>query len=63
MVNPRKLVARVDRLSDISCYNDADFLISSGMEDDNDAGIEMTTDSCDIFHNNRCQGEDLCHIG
>ena len=49
MINPRKIIVRVDLLTDISCYNDADFLISSGMDDDNDAGIEMMTDSCDIF--------------
>jgi hypothetical protein len=49
MINPRKIIARTDLLTDIGCYNDADFLISSGMENDNDAGIEVMTDSCDIF--------------
>ncbi len=49
MINPRKIIARVDLLTDIGCYNDADFLISSGMDVDNDAGIEMMTDNCDIF--------------
>lgn len=49
MINPRKIIVRVELLTDIGCYNDADFLISSGMDDDNDAGIEMMTDNCDIF--------------
>lgn len=49
MINPRKIIVRVDLLTDIACYNDADFMISSGIDEDNEAGIELLTDSCDIF--------------
>ncbi|NLA87207.1 MAG: DUF3794 domain-containing protein, partial [Clostridiales bacterium] len=49
MINPRKIVVRLDLLTDIDCFNDADLLISSGMDDDNDAGIEMLTDNLDIL--------------
>ena len=49
MVNPRKIVVRVDLLTELSCYNDAELMISSGIEDDGDAGIELLTDSFDIY--------------
>jgi LysM repeat protein len=49
MINPRKIIARVDLQSELNCYNDAELVISSGLEDDSDAGIELLTDSSDIF--------------
>ncbi|SHH49951.1 LysM repeat-containing protein [Sporobacter termitidis DSM 10068] len=49
MINPRKIVARVDLLTELTCYNDAELFISSGLEEDGDAGIELLTDSFDIF--------------
>lgn len=48
MINPRKIILRVDLLMDIACYNDADLMISSGIDEDNEAGIELQTDNCDI---------------
>jgi hypothetical protein len=49
MINPRKIIVRVDLLAEINCYNDADLMISSGMDEDNEAGIELLTDNCDIY--------------
>jgi nucleoid-associated protein YgaU len=48
IVNPRKIVVRVDLMTDLSCYNDAELMISSGLDDDGDAGIELQTDTLDI---------------
>ena len=49
MINQRKLVARVNLLTELACYNDAELMISSGFDEDKDAGIELLTDSFDIF--------------
>jgi LysM repeat protein len=49
MVNTRKIIVRIDLLTDLTCYNDAELMISSGLDDDGDAGIELLTDSFDIF--------------
>lgn len=49
MINPRKIIVRVDFLTEISCFNDTELQVSSGVDEDNDAGIELLTDSSDIF--------------
>ncbi len=49
MINPRKIIARVDLITDLTCYNDTELIISSGLDDDGEAGIEILTDSVDIF--------------
>jgi nucleoid-associated protein YgaU len=48
MINPRKIVVRVEFLTDVACYNDADFQIAAGLDEDNEAGIELMTDNTDI---------------
>jgi nucleoid-associated protein YgaU len=48
MINPRKIIVRVEFLSDIACFNDADLQIASGLDEDNDAGIELMTDNTEI---------------
>jgi hypothetical protein len=48
MINPRKIIARVNLLTNVTCYNDAEISVASGMDEDNDAEIELLTDSAEI---------------
>ena len=48
VVNPRKLVVRVDLMTELNCYNDAELMISSGMDDDGEGGIELQTENFDV---------------
>ncbi|UOO36871.1 DUF3794 domain-containing protein [Oscillospiraceae bacterium CM] len=48
MVNPRKIIVRVNLMTDVSCFNDDDAMIAAGLEDNGEAGIEALTDSGDI---------------
>ena len=48
MINPRKIIARVELLGHLGCYNDAELVLSGSIEDDNDAGIEIMTNTSDI---------------
>ena len=48
MINPRKIIARVNLLTNVSCFNEAELSVASGMDEDNDAEIELLTDNCEI---------------
>ena len=48
MINPRKIIVRVDLLGELACYNDAEMVLSGSIEDDNDAGIEIMTNTSDV---------------
>ncbi len=48
MINPRKIIARVNLLTNVTCYNDAEIAVASGMDEDNDAEIELLTDSAEV---------------
>lgn len=48
MINPRKIIVRVDLIADVACYNDAEMVVSENIEDDADAGIEIMTNTSDM---------------
>lgn len=48
MINPRKIIVRIDLLTMISCYNEAELQIAAGIDEEADAGIELMTQMGDI---------------
>ena len=48
MINPRKIIVRINLITNVSCYNDSELSVASGMDEDNDAEIELMTDISEI---------------
>ncbi len=48
MINPRKIIVRVNLMTNVSCFNESELSVASGMDEDNDAEIELLTDANEI---------------
>ena len=48
MINPRKIIVRINLMTNVSCYNESELSVASGMDEDNDAQIELMTDISEI---------------
>ncbi len=48
MINPRKIIVRVNLQTNVKCYNEAELSVTSGLDEENDAEIELLTDSAEI---------------
>ena len=48
MINPRKIIVRINLMTNVSCFNESELSVASGMDEDNDAEIELLTDANEI---------------
>jgi hypothetical protein len=63
MINPRKIIARVNLITNVACFNDAEVSVASGMDEDNDAEIELLTDSSEIDTTTGVREKNFRHLG